>query len=101
MDSKRKVSKVFNNNPQGSRQRGRPKNRWQKCVKTDINKCKITNWKERSRNRADWEKSMKEAWSHGTGNTDRDCIHTVHLNNIWATQQNAGQTQHQKCRPTT
>jgi len=46
MDSKRKVSKVFNNNPQGSRQRGRPKNRWQKCVKTDINKCKITNCKE-------------------------------------------------------
>jgi hypothetical protein len=28
MDSKRKVSQVFNNNPQGSRLRGRPKNRW-------------------------------------------------------------------------
>jgi hypothetical protein len=27
MDSKRKVSQVFNNNPQGSRLRGRPKNR--------------------------------------------------------------------------
>ena len=26
---------------------------------------------------------------------------TVHPNNIWPTQQNAGQTQHQKCRPTT
>jgi len=45
--------------------------------------------------------AMKEAWSHGTGNTDCDCIHTLHLNNIWATQQNAGQTQHQKCRPAT
>ena len=52
-DSNRKVSKVFNNSPQGNRQRGRPKNRWQKCVKTDINKCKITNWKERSRSSAD------------------------------------------------
>jgi len=28
MDSKRKVSQVFNNNPQGSRLLGRPKNRW-------------------------------------------------------------------------
>jgi hypothetical protein len=45
---------------------------------------------------------------HG-GNTDcqdrwqthLDCIYTVHKNNIWLTQQNAGQTQHQKCRPTT
>jgi hypothetical protein len=32
MDSKRKVSQVFNNNPQGSRLRGRPKNRWWNCV---------------------------------------------------------------------
>ena len=47
MDSKRKVSQVFNNNPQGSRLRGRPKNRWWNCVQTDINKCKITNWKEK------------------------------------------------------
>jgi hypothetical protein len=46
MDSKRKVSQVFNNNPQGSRPRGRPKNRWWSCVQTDINKCKITDWKE-------------------------------------------------------
>ena len=58
MDSKRKVGLVFsNNNPQGSRLRGRPKNRWWDCVQTDINRCKIKNWKERSKNRADWEKA--------------------------------------------
>jgi len=28
MDSKSKVSQVFNNNPQGSRLRGRPRHRW-------------------------------------------------------------------------
>ena len=61
MDSKIKVSQVFNNNPEGSRLRGRPKNRWWNCVKTNLNKCKITNWKERSNNRADWKKSVKEA----------------------------------------
>jgi hypothetical protein len=35
------------------------KNRWWNCVQTDINKCKITNWKERSKNRDEWEKYMK------------------------------------------
>jgi len=28
--------------------------------KTDINNCKITNWKERLKNRADWEKCIKK-----------------------------------------
>ena len=36
MDSKGKVSQVFNGNPQGSRLRGRPKNRWWNCVQRDI-----------------------------------------------------------------
>jgi hypothetical protein len=35
-DSKRKVSQVFNNNPQGSRQKRRKKNRWWSCLETDI-----------------------------------------------------------------
>ena len=61
MGSKRKVSPLFNNNPQGSRLRGRPRNRWWNCVETDINKCKITNLKDRSKNRDDWEKSTKES----------------------------------------
>jgi hypothetical protein len=38
MDRKRIVSQVFNNNTQGSRLNGRPKNRRQKCVKVDINR---------------------------------------------------------------
>jgi hypothetical protein len=29
-------------------------------VQIDINRCKIKNWEERSKNRADWEKSIKE-----------------------------------------
>ena len=37
MDSKRKISQVFDNNPQGSRIRGRPKNKWWNCVQTDMN----------------------------------------------------------------
>jgi hypothetical protein len=47
MDSKRKVSQVFNSDPQGGRLRGRPQNRWWISVQTDINKYKIKNLKER------------------------------------------------------
>jgi hypothetical protein len=47
MENKRTVSQVFNNNPQESRPRGRPRNRCWNCVQTDIKKCKINNWKER------------------------------------------------------
>jgi hypothetical protein len=43
-------------NPEGSRLRGRPENRWWKCVQTDSNKCDVTNLKERSKNKANWEK---------------------------------------------
>ena len=57
----RKVSQVFNNNPQGSRLSGRPNNGWWNCVQTDINRCKIENWKQRSINRDDREKFIKEA----------------------------------------
>jgi hypothetical protein len=61
MHSKRKVSQVLNNNPKGSRLRRQPKNRWWNCALTEINKGKITNWKERLKNQAEWEKSIKEA----------------------------------------
>ena len=46
MDSKRKVSHVFNNTP-GTGLRGQPKNRGWNCVHTDMNKFKIKNKKER------------------------------------------------------
>jgi len=35
--------------------------KWWNCAQVDINKCKITYWKKRSKNRADWEKSVKKA----------------------------------------
>jgi len=40
------------------------KNRWWNCVQTDKNKCKIINWEEKSKNRADWEKVIKEVKAH-------------------------------------
>jgi hypothetical protein len=60
MESTTNISQAFNNNPQGSRLRGRPKHKLWNCIQTDINTCKIKNWKGRSRNRADWEKFIRE-----------------------------------------
>jgi len=45
MDSKRTLSPVFNS--RHNQLRWRPESRWWNCVQMDINKCKITNWKER------------------------------------------------------
>jgi hypothetical protein len=53
------VSKVFDNNPEGSRLRGRPKTNFG-IVYKHINKCHITNWK-RDQKRIWREKSIKEA----------------------------------------
>jgi len=46
MESKRKASQVFNNNRQGSRLVGRLQADFWNSVQTDINKCKIKNWKD-------------------------------------------------------
>ena len=59
-----KVSQIFNNNPQGSRLRGRTKTN-AGIVYKHINKCHVTNWK-RDQKRIwlgeafGWEKSIKE-----------------------------------------
>jgi hypothetical protein len=47
MEGKRKVSQVFNNNQESWL--GRTNDRWWNCLQDDINKWKITNWKERSK----------------------------------------------------
>ena len=45
MDRQIIVSQAFISNPQGSRLRGRPKNRWWNFVQTDVNKCEVKNGK--------------------------------------------------------
>jgi hypothetical protein len=64
MDNKRMVYQVFANQPQGSRPRGRPKSRWWDSAYGDIRKYKIRNWEQRSKNREDRMRSIKEAKAH-------------------------------------
>ena len=61
MDSKRKVSQAFNNHPQGSRLRGRPKNRRWNFAQIDINKFKKYKLEREVKiNRADCEKLIEQ-----------------------------------------
>jgi len=60
MHSKRKLSQLFQTLLREVDEED-DLNRWWNCAQTDINKCKIKNWKERSKNRAGWRKSFKEA----------------------------------------
>jgi hypothetical protein len=64
MDNNRILYQVFANQPQGSQARGRPKSRWWDCVYCDIRKCKIRNWEQRSKNRKEWMRSIKEMKAH-------------------------------------
>jgi hypothetical protein len=61
MESKGTVSQVFNNNPQGSRPRGRPRNRWWNVYKQILRSVNLTTGKKGKKNRVDWERAIKEA----------------------------------------
>jgi hypothetical protein len=55
------VNKVYEWSPALTRSLGRPKNRWEDDVKSDITRIKITNWKECIRNRAKWKEFVEKA----------------------------------------
>jgi len=55
------VKKVYEWAPALTRSLGRPKNRWDDDVKSDITKMKITNWKDCIRNRTKWKELVEKA----------------------------------------
>ena len=55
------VKKVYEWSPALTRSLGRPKNRWQDDVKSDITRTKIRNWKDCIRNRTKWNKLVERA----------------------------------------
>jgi hypothetical protein len=59
-DNKIKLNQVFYNNAQGSRLRGRPKNRWWQCVQKMLVDAKLRSGKNIKKNRDEWEKSVNK-----------------------------------------
>jgi hypothetical protein len=55
------VNKVYEWSPVLTISLGRPKNKWENNVKSDITRMKITNWKECIRSRIKWKKLVEKA----------------------------------------
>jgi hypothetical protein len=55
------VKEVYEWSPALKRSIGRPKNRCEDDVKTDITKMKITNWKNCIKNRSKWKEFVGNA----------------------------------------
>ena len=73
------VKKVCEWSPAVTRSLGRPKNRWEDDVKSDITNMKITNWRDRIRNRPKWKEFVERAklpWSCSTLRRRRRRINT-------------------------
>jgi hypothetical protein len=55
------VKKVYEWSPALTRSLGRPKNRWEGDVKSDITNIKITKWRDCIRNRPKWKGFFEKA----------------------------------------
>jgi hypothetical protein len=55
------VKKVYEWSPTLTRSLGRPENRWEDDVKSDITRMKVTNWKDCIGNRIKWKKLVEKA----------------------------------------
>jgi len=53
------VKKVYEWSPALTRSLGRPKNRWEDDVNSNITRMKITNWKDCIRNWTKWKKLVE------------------------------------------
>jgi len=54
------VKKVYEWSPALTRSLGRPKNRWENDVKSDITNMTITNWRDCIRNRPKWKEFVEK-----------------------------------------
>jgi hypothetical protein len=61
MPDKSMVKKVYEWSPALTRSLGRPKNRWDDDVKSDIIRMQITNWKDCIRDRTEWKTHVEKA----------------------------------------
>ena len=64
MDNNRRVKIIHNGMPEGTRTRGRPRQRWMDNVMTDVREFGILNWKEKASNRDEWKRVLREVKAH-------------------------------------
>ncbi|PSN58017.1 hypothetical protein C0J52_02027 [Blattella germanica] len=64
MDNNRRVKIIHNGMPEGTRTRGRPRQRWMDNMMTDVREFGILNWKEKASNRDEWKRVLREVKAH-------------------------------------
>jgi hypothetical protein len=64
MPNEREVTRIYKWKPLASRPKGRPKNRWEDDVRTDLQKMKIKNWKRSVLDRDSWRTIVERTKSH-------------------------------------
>jgi hypothetical protein len=64
MDNDRTLKKIFNTKPDGTRNVGRPKLRWEGGVDKDMRILGVKNWKKVALNRDEWAKLFQRARAH-------------------------------------
>jgi len=61
MDQERRVKKIFDSKPEGSRRRGRPSLRWLEDVEKVLYAIKVKRWRQKAVDREEWASVIKEA----------------------------------------
>jgi endonuclease/exonuclease/phosphatase family metal-dependent hydrolase len=64
-DDDDKTKKILFRNPDRTRRRGRPKQRWLDCVEADIRKLNIRNWRSVARDRTEWQSILRQVLTLG------------------------------------
>jgi hypothetical protein len=64
MDTTRTVKKLTEWEPCASRPVGRPRLRWLDQVEEDLQKMKVRNWRQKSKDRSQWNTIVKQAKTH-------------------------------------
>jgi hypothetical protein len=64
MNNDRTLKRIFNTKPDGVRNVGRPKLRWEDGTDQDIRILGVKNWKKVALDREEWAKLLKKARAH-------------------------------------
>jgi len=64
MNNDRTPKKIFNTKPDGARNDGRPKLRWEDGVDQDMRILGVKNWKKVALNGDEWVQLLKKARAH-------------------------------------
>jgi hypothetical protein len=64
MEKNRIPKKIFTQELEGMRRRGRPRKRWKEEVESDLQALGVRRWKELATDRIKWQDTVRQAKAH-------------------------------------